>query len=248
MRSILVTGSGSNIGAAIARRLAGPGTGIVVHALKNRAGCEVVAEAIRAQGGEAVVALGDLAQAGVAARLVDTAVESFGGLDVLVANAGFPDHRAFGELDRAGMDRCYTVITAGLFEMADRAIPHLKRAGQGGRIVSIGANGTRMFRPNFPLAPASAAAKAGLEALTRTLAVQLAPDGITANCVAPGIIAKSRDTDQFHGDEVYAELLKQVPMRRIGQPDEVASLVAYLVGPDAGYLTGQIIHVNGGLC
>ncbi|MDA0703261.1 MAG: SDR family NAD(P)-dependent oxidoreductase [Proteobacteria bacterium] len=248
MRSILVTGSGSNIGAAIARRLAGPDTGIVVHALKNRAGCESVVEDIRAKGGEGVVVLGDLAESGMAARLVDTAVENFGGLDVLVANAGFPDHRAFGELDRAGMDGCYSVITAGLFELADRAIPHLKRAGKGGRIVSIGANGTRMFRPNFPLAPASAAAKAGLEALTRSLAVQLGPDGVTANCVAPGIIAKTRDTEQFHGDDVYAELLKQVPMQRIGQPEEVASLVAYLAGPDAGYLTGQIIHVNGGLC
>ena len=248
MRSILVTGSGSNIGAAIARRLAGAGVGIVIHAHTNRSGCERVLEEVQASGAKGVVSMGDLSEPGVPARLVDAAVENFGGLDVLVANAGFPDHRPFGELDRDGMDLCYKVITAGLFEMADRALPHLKRAGKAGRIISIGANGTRMFRPNFPLAPASAAAKAGLDALTRSLAVQLGPYGITANCVAPGIIAKTRDTEQFHGDDVYAELLKQVPMQRIGQPEEIASLVAYLASPEAGYLTGQIIHVNGGLC
>ncbi|MBT5413969.1 MAG: SDR family oxidoreductase [Rhodospirillaceae bacterium] len=248
MRSILVTGSGSNIGAAIARRLAGPGVGIILHALRNQAGCERVLDEVKAAGAEGAVVLGDLAEPGVAAGLVDTAVESFGGLEVLVANAGFPDHRVFGGLDREGMDQCYKVIMAGFFEMADRALPHLICAGKSGRIISIGANGTRMFRPNFPLAPASAAAKAGLEILTRSLAVQLAPHGVTANCVAPGIIAKTKDSEQFHGDDVYVELLKQVPMQRIGLPDEVASLVAYLAGPDAGYLTGQVIHVNGGLC
>jgi NAD(P)-dependent dehydrogenase (short-subunit alcohol dehydrogenase family) len=248
MRSILVTGSGSNIGAAITRRLADPDVGIVIHALTNRTGCERVLGEIESLGARGVIALGDLSEPGVAAQLVDTAVENFGGLQVLVANAGFPDHRVFGDLDRDGMDRCYKVTMAGLFEMADRALPHLIRAGTAGRIISIGANGTRMFRPNFPLAPASAAAKAGLEMLTRSLAVQLAPHGVTANCVAPGIITKTRDTEQFHGGDVYAELLKQVPMQRIGEPDEVASLVAYLAGPDAGYLTGQVIHVNGGLC
>ena len=106
LRSILVTGSGSGIGAAIARRLAGPGTGILVHALHNRAGCEAVAAELRAAGAEAEIMLGDLSKPETGAQLVEQACRSFGGLDVLIANAGFPDRRPFGGLDRAGLDYC----------------------------------------------------------------------------------------------------------------------------------------------
>lgn len=246
LRSILVTGSGSGIGAAICRRLARPGAGILVHALRNRAGVEAVAAEVRAAGAEAEVALGDLAEPAVAGRLVRTAAERFGGLDVLVSNAGFPDRRPFGALDRSGLDYVYGVVTGALFELATAALPLLQASRQG-RVVTISTHNAHIFRTDYPFYPASAAAKAGLEAMTRALALQLAPYNVLVNAVAPGLIEKQAGTEQFLSPEEWRAFAAKVPLGRIGKPDEVAAVVAFLCSAEAGYLTGQVIHVNGGL-
>lgn len=246
LRSILVTGSGSGIGAAICRRLAGPGTGILVHALKNREGAETVAAEIRAAGAEVEVALGDLADATVGRRLVRTAADRFGGLDVLISNAGFPDRRPFGVLDRASLDYTYAAVTGALFELATEALP-LLQAAQQGRVVTVSSHNVHIFRTDYPFYPASAAAKAGLEAMTRALALQLAPYHVLVNCVVPGLIEKQAGTEQFLSPEEWRAFAAKVPLGRIGKPDEVAAVVAFLCSTDAGYITGQVIHVNGGL-
>ena len=246
MRRILVTGSGSGIGAATVRKLAGPDTAVVVHALKNRAGCERVAAELRAAGAEAHVVLADISRPEEADRLVDEALSALGGLDVLVANAGFPELKRFGELVRADLDRCYNVIMGGLFQMADRALPALKQA-RDGRVIAVSTLNAHVFRPNYPVCPASAAAKAGSEALIRALAIELAPYAVTANCVAPGLIAKDADTEQFYDEERMKPLLAHVPLARIGQPAEVAAMIGFLCSPEAAYVTGQVIHVNGGI-
>lgn len=244
LRSVLITGSGSGIGAETARRLAGPGTGVVVHAATNADGCARVAEQVRERGGRAAVVLGDLADPAVARRLVDTAVARHGGLDVLVANAGFPDRRPVGELDRAGLDRCLDVITGGFFELLDAARDHLLRS-PAGRVVAISSHNAHVFRSDYPNYPASAAAKAAVEAMARATAVPLAPHGVTVNVVVPGLVRKSSG-EQFLDPDEWAEFPRRIPMGRIGEPHEVAAVVAFLVSTDASYVTGQIVHVNGG--
>jgi len=242
---VLITGSGSGIGAAIARRLAAPGVGIVIHALRNRAGCDKVSAEVRAAGARPVVELGDLARPETAHRLVEAAVSAFGGLDVVIANAGFPDRRPIGELDRAGLDYVLAVVTGGFFELMTAALPHLRR-GTDPRVVAISTHNAHVFRSDYPYYPASGAAKGGLEAMVRAVAMQLAPDQVTVNAVVPGLIRKQADTEQFLSDTEWREFAKKIPLGRIGEPEEVAAVVCFLVSPDASYVTGQLIHVNGG--
>jgi 3-oxoacyl-[acyl-carrier protein] reductase len=241
-RSILVTGSGSGIGRAVARRLAAPGVGLLIHARSNREGCERTREEVEARGAEAQVVLGDLADGAFARDLVDRAAESFGGLDVLIANAGFPVERAWEGLDRETMDHAHRVVTLGFWEMAERAMPHLKRA-EDGRVVTVSTLNVHVHRPGFLSYPASAAAKAGLEALTRTLAIHLAPFGVCVNCVAPGLIRNESD-----GPDAFETVMDHLPLGRLGTMDEAAAVIAFLASPEASYVSNQVIHVNGGIC
>jgi NAD(P)-dependent dehydrogenase (short-subunit alcohol dehydrogenase family) len=205
-----------------------------------------VAEAVRSAGGLAAIALGDLAEPAVASDLIAETLRQFGRLDVLVSNAGFADRTALSDLTDAALNSSTQAIQGAFFRLCQAALPHL-RSAQDGRIVAVSSFVAHTFRPDIAGFPASAAAKAGMEALVRALAVELGPAAITVNAVAPGFIRKDSGAHRAIDPAVLAVQTARIPIGRIGVPEDVAAAVAFLVSTAAGYITGQTIHVNGGL-
>jgi len=244
---LLVTGAASGIGAALARRMAAPGARMLLHTRERKADLEAVATECRGKGAEIVTSIGDLAEPATGGRLVAEAAAAFGGIDALVANAGFADRRLVGELDEAAFRRSVDAILLGFFRLADAARPHVIKAGERGRIVAVSSFVGHVFRLDGELFPASSAAKLGMEGLARALAAQLASTGVTVNCVLPGYIIKERGTHASLDDGGRERARKRIPLQRLGRADEVAAMIAFLLGSDAAYVTGQLIAVDGGL-
>jgi NAD(P)-dependent dehydrogenase (short-subunit alcohol dehydrogenase family) len=244
-RAVLVTGGSSGIGAAICRAMARPGTRLGIHARQNRDGAERTAAAARAEGAEAHVLLADLAAPGAAEALVEQATTMLGGLDVVVSNAGFADRTPVAALTDEGFARTQDVVLWALLRLARASGPWLAR-GQSPRFVAVSSFVAHSFRPDATLFPATAAAKAGVEALVKALAVEWAP-GVTVNAVAPGYIRKDAQAHAAVDAAARDAMLSRIPLGRIGLPEEVAAAVAFLASPAAGYITGQVLHVNGGL-
>jgi 3-oxoacyl-[acyl-carrier protein] reductase len=235
----IVTGAGRNIGRAIALALADAGASVLVNARANRAEADAVAREILAVGGKALIHIGDVADAKAVQAMADAAVNGFGRIDMLINNAALRREKPFAEMDYAEWRAILDVTLDGTFHCTKACLPALRKSGAG-RIVNIGGLSAHTGAKNRAHV---VTAKAGIVGLTRALANDLAADGITVNCVVPGLIGTPRPKDK---PEPAHHLTHQTITGERGKPEDVAAAVRFLCGPGARYITGQAIHANGG--
>jgi 3-oxoacyl-[acyl-carrier protein] reductase len=236
----LVTGAGQNIGRGIALALAGDGAAIVVNGRANRDAVEETVAAIRDAGAAAMACIADVSDPAAVEAMIGRVKAEWGGLDILVSNAGLRRQTPFLEMGFAEWREILSVALDGAFILARAAAPLMVARG-GGAIVALSGVSHRVGTLDRCHVSAS---KAGLEELIRSLSRELAPHRITCNCVAPGAIDTVRGASA--GTRPAPGAAQNVPIGRFGRVEEIAAMVRHLVGPEDSFITGQTIHVNGG--
>lgn len=239
-RVAIVTGASRGIGAAMAQRLAWDGFAVVVNYAQGRDEAEQVVAAIEAQGGRAVAVQADIGETSGVATLFDAAEQAFGGVDVLVNNAGTMKLGALADVADADFDRQVALNLGGVFRGMREAARRLR---DGGRIISFSSSVVGLYQPGYGV---YAATKAAVEAMTRILAKELGPRGITVNAVAPGPV-ETRFFLEGKSDEQVRAIKAMNPLKRLGQPEDIARVVAFLASPEGGWVNGQVIRANGGV-
>jgi 3-oxoacyl-[acyl-carrier protein] reductase len=239
-KAAIVTGASRGIGAAVAGRLARDGFRVVVNYAESAAPAEALVRDIETAGGRAVAIKADVSDPGAVRALFDATEHAFDGVDVLVNNAGIMPLSTLAETEDAAFDRTIAINLKGTFNTLREAATRLRK---GGRIINFSSSQVGLL---FPTYGAYVATKAAVEALTRTLSKELRGREVTVNAVAPGPTA----TDLFmkgKSQEVIDHLAKLAPLERLGQPADVAHVVAFLAGPDGAWVNGQVLRVNGGI-
>ncbi len=239
-RIALVTGASRGIGAAVARRLARDGLTVVINYSGDPAPAEALVREIAQAGGQALATRADVSNPAAVRTMFDHIESVLGGIDVLVNNAGIMSLATVGETEDTSFDRQVAVNLKGTFNTLREAA---RRMRNGGRIVNFSSSIVGLLQPTYA---AYAATKAGVEAMTHILSKELRGRNITVNAVAPGPTA----TDLFLAgkpQEVLDRTAKATPLERLGQPDDIANVVAFLVGTDGGWVNGQVLRANGGI-
>ena len=236
----IVTGASGGIGAAVAERLASDGFTVVVNYAGSTAPAEALVARIEAAGGRAVTAQADISNVEAVRRMFDSTEAAFGGVDVLINNAGIMNLATIADSDDALFDRQIAVNLKGTFNTLREAARRLR---DGGRIVNFSSSVVGMLQPTYGV---YAGTKAAVEAMTKILAKELRGRNITVNAVAPGPTATKLFLDG-KPQEVIDRLAKLAPLERLGQPEDIAAAVSLLVGPDGGWVNGQTLRVNGGI-
>lgn len=239
-RVAIVTGASRGIGAAIARRLASDGIAVVVNYAGSAGAAGTLVEEIEAAGGRAIPVQADVSDPAAVKRMFDAAEAAYGGVDILVNNAGIMTLAPIAQMDDDAFDRIIAINLKGTFNGLREAANRLRN---GGRIVNFSTSVVGLYQPGYGV---YAATKAAVEALTHILAKELGPRGITVNAVAPGPVA----TELFlqGKDQATLDRIRQmIPLGRLGEVDDIARVVSLLVGPDGGWINGQVLRANGGV-
>jgi len=238
----IVTGASKGIGAAIAGDLAASGAQVVVNYSSSATQAGEVVERIQANGGKAKAVRADVSKPAEAARLVDAAVHEFGRLDILVNNAGVYEFQPLGQVEEKHYQRMFDLNVKGLLFTTQAAA---KAFGEhGGSVVNISSMASVGALPNTSVYSAT---KAAVDSFTRTLAAELGAQNIRVNSVLPGPVETEGTQAMANFDQFVSQIIPQTPLGRVGQPRDIATVVSFLVSPEAGWLTGQVIPTAGGL-
>lgn len=245
-RVALVTGGGAGIGEATCLRLArdGMAVGVLGRRIENAQG---VADAITAAGGSAVAVEADVADRAAVDRAVAAVRAALGPVTVLVNNAGIEQFIPFAQIADEDWDRVIAVNLKGIYHATQAVLPDMVAAGWG-RVINLTALGAQIGAANMVHYTAS---KGGVAAMTRSLAIELGPKGITVNAVSPGFLLTPMAQRAIDGDLFpvpYQEIVATYPIPRVGQPEDAAAAIAFFASPEAGYITAQTLGVNGGCC
>jgi NAD(P)-dependent dehydrogenase (short-subunit alcohol dehydrogenase family) len=241
-RTAIVTGSGQNIGRSIALYYAREGANVVINGHRNREIVDKVIEEVRALGAKAIGIMADVGDPEAVAKMVKQTTEHFGAVDIAVSNVSIRKLQPFLDISIEDWNRTLNTNLNSCFYMARAAIPGMKERNWG-RLIHI--SGVDGFAGHIPTRAHNIVCKSGMHAFAKAIAVEFGEFGITANTVSPGSLNTTRDWSQYPPN--WVEMRKaQIPVKRLGTADEIAAACLYLAGEDAGFVTGQVIHVNGG--
>jgi 3-oxoacyl-[acyl-carrier protein] reductase len=238
----VVTGASKGIGAAIAKSLAAEGASVVVNYASSKSGADTVVAAITKAGGKAVAVGGDVSKAVEAQGIIDAAIKNYGKLDILVNNSGVYEFSPIEEITEAQFHKIFNINVLGVLLTTQAAVKHLS---EGASIINIGSGVSSITPPNSAVYTAT---KGALDAITGVLAKELGAKKIRVNSVNPGMVdTEGTQSGGFIGSDFEKALVAQTPLGRVGQVDDIASVVTFLASHDAKWLTGELIIAGGGL-